>query len=129
MREFEFRACSPRWNKIIYQNDKDYEINVISGSVWSVLDAHEDENADIQQWTGLKDKNGKKIFEGDILKCLTHDERGDKFELVGDVRFEEFEYVIITNDDKWPCASFSVLPDKEIIGNIFENENLLTNPV
>lgn len=73
--------------------------------------------------TGSKDKEGREIYEGDILKCVG---RGVFFreDLIGNVVFNEFEYCILTNDDKWPLASFAVLSDKEIIGNIFENPEL-----
>lgn len=81
---------------------------------------------EIQQFTGLSDKNGKEIYEGDIINCIG---QGILFsdELIGEVEFQDFEYVIVTNDNKWPVASFKVLADKQIIGNIFENPELIKN--
>ena len=86
----------------------------------------------IMQFTGLKDRNGKEIYEGDVLKHRDLDKAGDieKFGLVITVRNAEvvkWEYcgfyplagwIDTANDDlKW-----------EIIGNIYENPEL-TNSV
>lgn len=84
----------------------------------------------IMQLTGLKDKNGKEIFEGDVL--LLH----DKVKLV--VRFESGAYVLYhANPEygRWGLLSRPYDYDFKdwrfvIIGNIYENPELiqLTQP-
>jgi len=81
----------------------------------------------LNQFTGLKDKNGKEIYEGDIVSFIVSDENRHTFDMIGEVDFEEFEYVVYTNEDKWPCVSFHVIELKnlEIIGNVYQNPELL----
>ena len=70
---------------------------------------------EIMQYTGLKAKDGKKIYEGDIVKW-----RGD---FIGNVYFANAEFRVLTKDTNYFLSGIS--NDREIIGNIYENEELL----
>lgn len=80
----------------------------------------EDENAILMQSTGLKDKSGQEIFEGDIL--------GTKDGLLnGFVEYREdlgmwTNSLIRYNNFERLC---NVASDRKIIGNVFENPELL----
>ncbi|EEO3401579.1 hypothetical protein G5868_003175 [Listeria monocytogenes] len=70
----------------------------------------------LMQYTGLKDKNGKKIFEGDI----GWDEHNECY---GVVKFEEGKFLYVWEniaEDLWEVAD-----GIEICGNIHENPELL----
>lgn len=74
----------------------------------------DDDNAIIMQYTGLKDKNGKEIYEGDILN-----NEGYRWELIV---LNDFSDLLSFYYDKVECC---LSDDLEIIGNIFENPELL----
>ncbi len=75
----------------------------------------------LEQFTGLKDKNGKEIYEGDILS------RESFTPWV--VTFEKGSFCIA--NITFQCRLFSCfdvdVTDREIIGNIHENPELMTN--
>jgi hypothetical protein len=67
----------------------------------------------LMQYTGLKDKNGKEIYEGDILKTLTG---------ICEVVWNEYKWGV--NYHK-AFADWSFEGECEIIGNVYENPELL----
>ena len=132
-----FRAWDKNEGRMIYSEESDYpfswtignygiEILEHDGTDWNVL-----RNLEIMQYIGLEDKNGVKIFEGDIIR--TH------FNL-DNVTQEPF--VIIWNEEKAMFVgekqanaiddyfnTFSFFPEQrfiyEVIGNIHGNPELL----
>ena len=81
----------------------------------------------IGQYTGLTDKNGKKIFEGDIVKHYNNsDERFDIGVIYWDEKFSQLKRTSIGNFHHSSFTySISRSCDYEIIGNIHDNPGLL----
>lgn len=77
----------------------------------------------IGQFTGLTDKNGKRIFEGDIVRCGTG--RICKVTFFISPGVSGFDLVPIGGFDAPPPHKWSLFADTEIIGNIHDNPELL----
>ena len=85
----------------------------------------------VGQFTGLTDKNGKKIFEGDIGKYKQTDgatQNGKPITCIGKVIYNaKTASFAVESKDKVGCKYFDYFPikDFEVIGNIHDNPELL----
>ena len=97
---------------------------ILWGMTNNVPDMTEVEPSTICQCTGLKDKNGKMIWENDI--CIitdgTLDEEDGYFRLDWEIDRAMFEF-----EGTGICANFDNVSgyDCEVVGNIFDNPELL----
>ena len=124
MRELRFRA----WNKRLkmmcvvtgchFESDIYYcESKKLTSHTFGLIDL------DIMQYTGLKDKNGREVFEGDILDCgdrivkvVWHDDAG-----CFDCDFIKYIFTLNSNG----CTNQEWKYRAVIIGNIHQNPELL----
>ena len=132
MREIKFRAWD-NWTSKFVDNDNPYHDDLLIDLDGTLRELCSDEGgmdicrADegrfiLMQYTGLKDKNGKEIYEGDVL---SYDEP-DYASLTVVVEWGDGGFIIkwLHNNAESPIFSYptNLL---EVIGNIYENKGLL----
>lgn len=131
-REIKFRAYSSHNHKMYPVSNIEWDID---GRIWVTADDGKngieliDEEAHLMQFTGLTDKNGQKIYEGDVVRYSAwHDGKPTgvfQGEVVygGDLGMASFD-IRLDHDCEIDRA---VLPaiGAEIMGNVFENPELL----
>ena len=79
----------------------------------------------VGQYTGLTDKNGKRIFEGDIVSFKRINVLGYTTSRIGDVKYYDelpIFYIMATTGDVWDWVECE---DIEVIGNIHDNPELI----
>lgn len=96
--------CDPMWDKVVI--------------------THKVDPSTICQCTGLKDKNGKWIWENDVVR----DGHGNLYKAFWQNNYYQFSWICVKSDvligsklDLWDFKSFEI----EFIGNIFDNPELL----
>jgi uncharacterized phage protein (TIGR01671 family) len=82
----------------------------------------DEDNCKIQQFTGLLDKNDREIYEGDILKVKGYEKWTDT---VGYYSNLEVKHSFTESGDSESIGYIYIPKDREIIGNIFENPELI----
>lgn len=145
-----FRAWDKEIKMMIEISLIDFEMHVIRGTHWKFGETESIKFNDIElmQSTGLKDKNGKEIFEGDVLKF--NDEWNEYcHEGYVDGSVEGVNYVEVVRSEacfefgktKYPDSSLFILMEDEhlnfkdfiksedfefeIIGNVWEDGDLI----
>ena len=106
MREIKFRAWDKRFKRMIY------------AGAMAILYLNDNDH-EIMQFTGLHDKNGKEIYEGDILERYTCFVQKGK----------DPHKKSIVCWDVWHWEGINGWKESEVIGNIYESPTLLKGDV
>lgn len=131
MRKIKFRAWDKQWRRWIDPRD----INFYGDMGW-MFDRRSEEGGDViestdlrevalMQFTGLKDKRGKEIFSGDLIR-----QHGTLYEIrpcIGGFECQIWKEYKQGGAEEGSIYMFSCLLDTacEIIGNIYENPELV----
>lgn len=123
MREYKFRAWDNENNQMLDVQELNFEDCFYGGEMQIKTTMYNDyfdcREMPLMQYTGLHDKNGKEIYEGDIVKSffVDTDEAGN----------EIYKYYIIEVKYDEVLCSYKIdkFMNLEVIGNIYENKELL----
>lgn len=136
MKELKFRVYTKFTKKMSSNEDLQELLTSISkiGFVDGLFLPKAKDNV-VMQYTGIKDINGKEIFEGDIVKCT------GMIEIVGVVEFKDcefcikykgkydkdFNYMSLKEENEYNDGKckFDFKNTFEVIGNIYDNKELL----
>jgi len=112
--------------------------NNISNDQWGFVQLFNSDNVEVMQFTGLKDKNGKEIFDGDILSIKTKT-RVLKCGVEWNSEVCCYDLYVYANTQKIASSLYKNIEDAakvmnkpfielcEVIGNIYENPKLIGN--
>ena len=99
------------------------------GTYGSSLGMHQVDPSTVGQYTGLKDKDGKRIFEGDIIQYYERQLDGKDTPVCDVVAYTEGGFAVksyFLNNWLWDSVHGNIqLRDVEVIGNIHDNPELL----
>ena len=119
----KFRAWDKETKTMIEVSSINFEEHLILGGYWEFgqTESIKFDEIELMQSTGLKDKNGKEIFEGDILKSNKY---------ITSVFYERGAYCVKFRRTPNTTVTMNVISFIEkyktkIVGNIYENQELL----
>jgi len=128
MREIKFRAWDKKRKKMLpvlwlFTGEKNYTVQLVDFEerqhiVWN----NTKNEVELMQYTGLKDKNGKEIYEGDILQ--QQKDKGQRFKVFWNTDGEWMVEDILDDPNIWNRL-WAWAKVTEIIGNIYQNPKLL----
>lgn len=120
MREIKFRAYD-KFNDCHWYSDKYKTLGDFFTTMQRLIDGGNE--LVFEQYTGIKDKNGKEIYEGDILKCENRD--------IVCVSYETIYASFGIWKKGWAFLHYfheTVEPEEcQVIGNIHDNPELLNS--
>ncbi|HCT5813817.1 TPA: hypothetical protein OT179_001777 [Enterococcus faecalis] len=115
------------WYKgeLVVRNKNEIHCDLLYSSKEEYLFRHVKE-LPLMQSTSLKDKNGVEIFEGDVVKVTVNNYgTGERFEQIDKVVYEDCRFCFNDGFYYSETIKYSGYENKEVIGNIHENPELL----
>lgn len=117
----KFRAWLKNDKKMIEVSFIDYDTKLIGLNIDLEVIIFDFDDVILMQSTGLKDKNGQEIFEGDIVQFFD-----SIYTVFYDIK--EGSYRLEPHDDRWVVdymSNFSSEESFEVVGNLYENKEYL----
>ena len=130
MREIKFRAWDKKEKKWLSFDEGDpigNDGSLTESGYWTFIFDFDEDRVALMQYTGLKDKNGKEIYEGDIVNWTSWK---IGFKHIDGSEVKLTPKVVQWVDGAWKLEedspwNLSIYDNVEVIGNIYENGDLL----
>lgn len=118
-----YRVWDKEEKKMIYDAERTYDnypVNISSfGAVLDLPSLY-----DVMQYTGIKDANSNRIYEGDIIR-ITTTQTGETLKGVVFYNEEDAIFLVRTFKDGYFTFMSCDIKSVEVLGNIYENKELL----
>jgi len=114
-REIKFRVWDKKYKRFIY-NDPHISLD-LRGNVYNLQNGEGGEAYELSQSTGLKDKKGRLCYENDIVQWYDKYDYSTPHDVVS----------LLVGTYGTDFLKFLLYTDFEIIGNIYENPELLSH--
>lgn len=124
----KFRAYDGGSLSRMYQPE---DVMVGNGNIWindEDFDAGEwivNNDLELMQSTGILDKNSQEIFEGDVVRQIRTQPTIENETITGVVTMLEGAWLIVNDNEQLASDLWSETDENEILGNIYENPELL----
>lgn len=119
-REIKFRVWDIKNKEMLKVQELDFEPTFYGGKIAIRLDQYNDyfdtEDMILMQYTGIDDKNGKEIYEGDIVKYEN---------MTGKIMFFNGSFIMSNFEETEEWELGVINEELEIMGNIYDNPELI----